>query len=98
MTPYRQSEAKQQTLTREDRERAMFGLVEHQGEMVPILKRRHRGLLACKKCVGFGTFGNPFCGAIYKCGQCKGTGRRSDEPTRWETFIFWLKGLLGRNR
>lgn len=38
----------------------------------PILERVEKN--RCRKCSGFGTYGNPLCGAVYLCKLCKGTG------------------------
>lgn len=50
-----------------------FGIRMDKGnEGRPILWRptRHR----CGNCNGFGTYGNPLCGAIYTCKRCSGSG------------------------
>ena len=38
----------------------------------PLLERVEKN--QCRECKGFGTYGNPLCGAVYLCGRCKGTG------------------------
>lgn len=50
-----------------------FGIRQDKGnEGRPILWRpdKHR----CSKCNGFGTYGNPLCGAVYTCKSCNGSG------------------------
>jgi len=41
----------------------------------PILERVEKN--RCRTCKGFGTYGNPLCGALYLCKKCKGTGHNS---------------------
>ena len=41
-----------------------------------ILEKQASGILACKKCRGYGTYGNPLCGALYTCDKCEGSGNR----------------------
>lgn len=53
-----------------------LGSVSINGEWRPIFERQYKGKQACEKCKGFGTYGNPFCGAVYKCGECNGSGKR----------------------
>lgn len=48
---------------------AMFG-VRPDGRLVMERVEDNR----CEKCNGFGTYGNPLCGALYNCAVCKGTG------------------------
>lgn len=74
-----------------DAELAMFGMVKRNGEWQPILKRQARGLEACPGCSGFGTYGNPLCGAVYTCKQCGGDGKRRGKPSLWERIKFWWK-------
>lgn len=59
-----------------------FGIRSDSGR--PILERVKTN--QCKKCNGFGTYGNPLCGAVYSCKRCKGSGNN---------FIkrFWYKLL-----
>lgn len=38
----------------------------------PILERVEKN--RCRTCKGFGTYGNPLCGAVYTCNRCNGTG------------------------
>ena len=40
-----------------------------------IMQKQASGLWVCKKCKGFGTYGNPLCGALYRCSDCKGYGK-----------------------
>lgn len=47
-----------------------FGIRADTGR--PILERVDTN--RCTECKGFGTYGNPLCGALYYCKQCKGTG------------------------
>jgi hypothetical protein len=49
---------------------AMFGIRMDTGR--PILERVDAN--RCSKCSGFGTYGNPLCGAVYYCSQCNGSG------------------------
>lgn len=74
-----------------DAELAMFGMVKRNGEWQPILKRQARGLEACPGCSGFGTYGNPLCGAVYTCKQCGGDGKRRGKLSLWERIKFWWK-------
>ncbi len=59
-----------------DAELAMFGVIKRGDKFVPILKRQAEGKEACKDCRGFGTYGNPLCGAVYTCQACNGDGKR----------------------
>ena len=74
-----------------DAELAMFGMVKRNGEWQPILKRQAKGLEACPGCSGFGTYGNPLCGAVYTCKQCDGDGKRRGSPGLWERVKHWWK-------
>ena len=47
-----------------------FGFYPNTGR--PILERVDTN--RCKKCKGFGSYGNPLCGAVYTCNRCNGTG------------------------
>jgi hypothetical protein len=47
-----------------------FGIRADTGR--PVLERVDK--TRCGKCKGFGTYGNPLCGALYYCTRCKGTG------------------------
>lgn len=49
---------------------AWFGIRMDTGR--PILERVKEN--PCYKCNGFGTYGNPLCGAVYTCKRCKGSG------------------------
>lgn len=60
---------------------AWFGIRMDTGR--PILERVKTN--RCKKCNGFGTYGNPLCGAVYTCDRCKGTGHNPG-ITRREFF------------
>ena len=65
----------------------MFGIIKDKktGEMRPVLQRQAKGRRACKKCRGFGTYGNPLCGAVYTCKVCDGTGKRP--PSWWRKLL-----------
>lgn len=72
----------------ERRQLSMFGVRKTpSGEWKPILERAETN--RCTECKGFGTYGNPLCGAVYNCERCKGTGydpegkgkSRQDEET-----------------
>lgn len=51
---------------------SMFGIRMHNGVARPILQRVETN--PCKNCNGFGTYGNPLCGAAYLCDKCDGSG------------------------
>lgn len=50
----------------------MFGFFP--GTVDPVICRKWSGIDACSQCRGFGSSGNPLCGAVYTCQSCKGTG------------------------
>lgn len=69
MNPYRESPE----LSEKDKraaQLAIFGIRMDTGR--PILERVETN--RCSKCNGFGTYGNPLCGAVYTCKRCKGSG------------------------
>jgi hypothetical protein len=73
-----------------------FGVVKVGDRWKPVLER-YEGPDACKKCSGFGTYGNPLCGAVYTCTECHGEGRVEPLPPwymrLWTSFtsIFAYK-------
>ena len=69
MNPYRKA-AEVPEEDKHTRELAMFGVRMDTGR--PILERVKTN--RCTKCNGFGTYGNPLCGAVYTCDRCKGSG------------------------
>jgi len=112
MNPYRQLDENAQKAAEEaDKEKkrlaelSMFGVRQaSDGQWKPILQRVETN--RCRDCSGFGTYGNPFCGAVYNCDRCNGTGYDPDpatlpkpksepapEPTSEPTLSFWQKTL-----
>jgi hypothetical protein len=75
-SPYREADRDAQINLEKQKRRAqlsMFGVRQRpDGEWVPILERVETN--QCKDCRGFGTGGNPLCGAVYTCKRCQGTG------------------------
>ena len=63
----------------------------------PILERVEKN--RCPACKGFGTYGNPLCGAVYLCGQCKGTGHSPGVIVRlrhlWKNIIILCQKIIG---
>lgn len=55
---------------------AMFGVWQSPSGPKLVLEKQVEGFLACRKCRGYGQSGNPLCGAIYICENCKGSGER----------------------
>lgn len=53
-----------------DKDLIWFGIRADTGR--PILERVDNN--RCGKCKGYGTYGNPLCGAVYTCSRCNGTG------------------------
>lgn len=80
MNPYRNPDEEAQEAARREEEKqkkraqlAMFGVRQRpDGEWVPILERVEHD--QCRDCRGYGTGGNPLCGAVYTCKRCNGTG------------------------
>jgi hypothetical protein len=62
-----------------------FGMVKIGDRWKPVLER-YKGPDACKKCKGFGTYGNPLAGAVYTCKECHGEGR-VEIPAPW--YVRW---------
>ena len=60
----------------------------------PILERVKKN--RCRACKGFGTYGNPLCGAVYLCGTCKGTGHNPKFMERLfvQKIIFFIKKYI----
>jgi hypothetical protein len=72
------------------KELSMFGIRKSpNGEWRPILQRVETN--RCTKCNGFGTYGNPLCGAVYNCDRCQGTGHEPIKPSNWQRLMNWLK-------
>lgn len=55
---------------------AMFGVWQSPSGARLIMEKQASGRKACKKCGGFGNYGIPMCGALYRCNKCNGSGRR----------------------
>lgn len=55
---------------------AMFGTWLSPTGPKLILEKQVVGIMACKECKGFGTHGNPLCGALYVCKKCNGSGSK----------------------
>ena len=89
MNPYRSPDEEAQREAERQKRRAqlsMFGVRQRpDGEWVPILERVEHD--QCRDCRGYGTHGNPLCGAVYNCERCKGTGYDPEPATipraRW---------------
>jgi len=60
----------------EQKQLASFGVWNSPTGPRLILEKQASGIKACKKCNGFGTYGNPLCGALYRCSKCNGSGKR----------------------
>lgn len=88
--PYREEEPTEE-MSEVDQQLAALGMIRRNDEWVPLLKRQYRGLEACVGCSGFGTAGNPLCGAVYTCKTCGGDGKRVGVPTLWERIDFWFR-------
>lgn len=98
MTPYRTPDEAAQREAEKAEKRAklsMFGVRQRpDGEWVPILERVEHD--QCRECRGFGTGGNPLCGAVYTCKHCNGTGYDPDpatlpKPTLWQRITKWWR-------
>lgn len=98
MTPYRiPDEAAQRELEKQEKRAklAAFGIRQApDGEWKPILERVETD--PCRTCKGFGTYGNPLCGAVYNCERCKGTGYDPEpatlpkpKQTLWQKITNW---------
>ena len=74
---------------KELKELSMFGIRADTGR--PILERVETN--RCAKCNGFGTYGNPLCGAVYTCQRCNGTGHEpeSKKLNSWQKLLDWLR-------
>lgn len=57
---------------------AMFGVWQSPSGPRLVMEKQETGRKSCKKCKGYGTYGNPLCGALYACSECKGTGKEND--------------------
>ena len=79
MNPYREPKLP----TAKDIKRAqlsMFGVRQTpDGEWKPVLEREE--VDPCRECRGYGTHGNPLCGAVYNCKRCSGSGTDPDPAT-----------------
>lgn len=71
----------------EIRELSMFGVRMDTGR--PILERVKTN--RCIECNGFGTYGNPLCGAVYRCVRCNATGYEPKKLNVWNRFLNWLR-------
>lgn len=93
MSPYRQSDKAAQQDAEKQKKRAqlsMFGVRQRpDGEWVPILERVETN--PCPKCRGYGTHGNPLCGAVYNCDGCKGSGY-DPNPSVWNRIKKFFRG------
>lgn len=100
MSPYRQAdEASQEELYELEKQEqlAMFGMRQTpDGEWKPILERVK--VNQCRDCRGYGTHGNPLCGAVYNCERCEGWGYDPDpivppEPEKsfWQKIVKFFK-------
>ena len=68
-----------------------FGVAKIGGEWRPVLQR-YKGPWPCKKCRGFGNYGNPLIGVIYECRVCKGSGKA--KPPLWWSLWQAVRGLF----
>lgn len=104
MSPYRSPDEDAQQRAKQEEEKqkrraelSMFGVRQMpDGSWRPILEREETN--PCRDCRGYGTHGNPLCGAVYNCERCKGTGFDPDpdtlpksKQTFWQKFMGWLK-------
>lgn len=71
-------------------ELAMFGIRMDTGR--PILERVKTN--RCSMCSGFGTYGNPLCGAVYTCKRCKGSGYDPIPEEVRRTYSYRICKLL----
>jgi len=101
MSPYRQPDeiSKQEEEKRKRRaELSMFGVRQGpDGEWKPILERVETN--QCRDCRGYGTHGNPLCGAVYNCERCKGSGYDPDpvslpkpKQSFWDKVVQFFRG------
>jgi hypothetical protein len=99
MNPYRQPDKDAQLDAEKQKRRAelsMFGVRQRpDGEWVPILERVEHN--QCRDCSGFGTGGNPLCGAVYNCKRCNGTGY-DPEPNTLPKAEWYKRVASWRNR
>lgn len=100
MNPYRRADklSKEEEEKRKRRaELSMFGVRQRpDGEWVPVLERAETN--PCRECKGYGTYGNPLCGAVYNCKRCQGSGS-DPEPqlelqspphqSLWQRLVNW---------
>ena len=76
-----------------DKELMWFGIRMDTGR--PILSRVDSN--RCRKCKGFGTYGNPLCGAVYYCSRCNGTGYNpSFKDQFYKLYNRFSKWLLNK--
>lgn len=63
--------------TEEERKQlSLFGIWQSPSGPRLIMEKQAIGIKACTKCNGFGTYGMPLCGALYKCNKCNGSGKK----------------------
>lgn len=80
MSPYRSPDEDAQQRAKQEEEKqkrraelSMFGVRQMpDGSWRPILEREETN--PCRDCRGYGTGGNPLCGAVYTCKRCEGSG------------------------
>jgi hypothetical protein len=60
----------------ERKQLSMFGVWQSPAGPRLIMEKQAAGIKACKKCSGFGNYGIPMCGALYRCDKCNGSGKR----------------------
>ena len=94
MTPYRQPDEAAQRELEKQKGRAQlsaFGVRQTpDGEWKPILERVESN--QCRDCRGYGTYGNPLCGAVYNCKRCGGSGY-DPNPTFWTKILNWYRAI-----
>lgn len=100
MNPYRQPDEnaiKEEEKRKRRAELSMFGVRQRpDGEWVPILERPDHD--RCRDCNGFGTGGNPLCGAVYTCKRCNGMGYDPEPATLPKTRWYKRVANWWRNR
>lgn len=70
----------------------VLGWRTHRGKKKLILER-HTGPDSCAACKGFGTYGNPLCGALYTCKACNGDGFIKREKTMRIKYTLIQAGI-----